>query len=104
MRLYLTQQAAQHIQSIPGSYLRVQVKSGGCSGLRYLFSLESGPLKEKDHAYDSCGAVVVSDALSLSFIGESTIDYKEELMGANFVLTNPKAVGGCGCGESFSVS
>lgn len=104
MPLHLTQQAADYIKTHPGHFLRVRIKSGGCSGLRTIFSLEPEGIDEKDTVSESYGARVVTDALSLSFIDNSVIDYKEELISSSFVLTNPKASSGCGCGESFSIA
>jgi iron-sulfur cluster insertion protein len=43
------------------------------------------------------------DSMSMQYLTGSTIDYKIELMGANFVVNNPNAKSTCGCGSSFSV-
>ncbi len=100
--LSLSPRAAQQIVA-KGGILRVRVLAGGCSGLRYVFSIEpqSTPEDIVFHSHDAC---VVTDALSLHFIQGSTVDYQEELMVSQFVVINPKADHACGCGESFSVS
>ena len=43
------------------------------------------------------------DAMSMQYLQDATIDYKEDLMGSSFVITNPNAESTCGCGSSFSV-
>ena len=99
--LYLTPKAAQKIAETDG-VLRVQVKGGGCSGMRYVFTMEP-KASEKDVLFTQHNSSVITDPLSLHFIGGSTIDYQEEMMPSHFVIINPKASNSCGCGDSFSV-
>jgi len=51
--------------------------------------------------YDSVKVVV--DAMSMQYLQDSAIDYREDAMGSSFVINNPQAVSTCGCGSSFSV-
>jgi iron-sulfur cluster insertion protein len=102
MSLALTPQAACKVLE-QGGILKVTVKSGGCSGLRYLFAMIQEP-SPTDVVFSSHGASVVSDPLSLNFIHGGIIDYQEELMGASFVIRNPKAASSCGCGDSFTLT
>jgi iron-sulfur cluster insertion protein len=99
--LYLTPKAAEKIAQTDG-VLRVRVKGGGCSGMRYVFTMEP-KASEKDVLFTQHNSTVVTDPLSLHFIGGSTIDYQEEMMASHFVIINPKASNSCGCGDSFSV-
>jgi iron-sulfur cluster insertion protein len=46
---------------------------------------------------------VVIDDMSLQYLLGSTIDYKDDLIGASFHVINPNATSSCGCGTSFSV-
>jgi len=46
---------------------------------------------------------LIVDSMSMQYLTGATIDYKVELMGANFVVSNPNAKSTCGCGSSFSV-
>jgi iron-sulfur cluster insertion protein len=39
----------------------------------------------------------------MQYLTGATIDFKEEVMGSNFVITNPNAKTSCGCGSSFAV-
>ena len=41
--------------------------------------------------------------MSMQYLNGAEIDYKEEVMGSQFVITNPNAQSTCGCGSSFSV-
>jgi iron-sulfur cluster assembly accessory protein len=37
------------------------------------------------------------------FIAGSEIDFIDELIGAQFKISNPNATASCGCGTSFSI-
>jgi iron-sulfur cluster insertion protein len=102
MNLTITPTAAKYIAH-HGDCLRIRIKSGGCAGLRTLFTFEKAA-QEDDIVISSAGASVVVDPLSFSFIKGATLDYKEEMMVSQFVLTHPDASNKCGCGESFSLS
>jgi iron-sulfur cluster insertion protein len=42
--------------------------------------------------------------MSYQYLRGATVDYKEDLQGARFVISNPNAKTTCGCGASFSVA
>ena len=86
----------------PNIKLRTFVQGGGCSGFNYGFTLDEEQ-NEDDFVIEKPGVVVVVDALSMNYLQGATIDYKEELMGSQFVINNPNATTTCGCGSSFSV-
>ena len=48
--------------------------------------------------------IVLIDAMSMQYLQGAGIDYKEDLSGSQFVITNPNAETTCGCGSSFSVA
>jgi iron-sulfur cluster insertion protein len=53
---------------------------------------------------EGCNKIqVLIDAMSMQYLQGSTIKFKSELMGANFVIENPNATNKCGCGSSFAV-
>ena len=79
-------------------YFRISVLGGGCSGFKYNFSFED---KVQDN--DSLFEQTVIDNNSLKIIEGSIVDFKKELIGESFVISNPKASASCGCGLSFSV-
>ena len=86
----------------PAVKLRVFVQGGGCSGFQYGFTLDdSQNADDFDLEFDDVQVLV--DSMSWQYLQGATIRYKEELMGANFVIDNPQAVSTCGCGSSFSV-
>ena len=86
----------------PDLMLRVFVQGGGCSGFSYGFTFDEVQ-NEDDFDFNYEEVRVVVDAMSMQYLQESDIDYREDAMGASFVINNPNAVSTCGCGSSFSV-
>lgn len=90
----------------PELKLRVFVQGGGCSGFQYGFTFEE--IKEEDdfiiekELHDHKIQLLV-DTMSMQYLQGSSIDYKEDLQGAQFVIKNPQASTTCGCGSSFSI-
>lgn len=84
------------------SALRVAVRNGGCSGMRYEL-LFDGTRGAEDAELDFDGLKVWIDATSATFLEGITIDYSDELNDAGFKINNPGAAETCGCGESFSL-
>lgn len=81
---------------------RVSVEGGGCSGFQYRFEL-IGSAAPDDMLIQRDGATVAIDPTSVPFIAGSEIDFIDELIGAQFKISNPNATASCGCGTSFSV-
>ena len=87
----------------PKLALRTFVQGGGCSGFSYGFTFDEEkneddfefPINEQHN--------VLVDAMSMQYLQGAKIDYKEEAMGSQFVISNPNAQSTCGCGSSFSV-
>lgn len=86
----------------PKIALRTFVQGGGCSGFSYGFTLDEEQ-NEDDFEIVLDEFRVLVDAMSMQYLQGASIDYKEELMGSQFVIKNPNASGTCGCGSSFSV-
>jgi iron-sulfur cluster insertion protein len=82
--------------------LRVFVQGGGCSGFSYGFTLDEMK-NEDDFDVDLDGVHVLVDSMSAQYLTGATIDYKDDLMGSSFTISNPNATTTCGCGSSFSV-
>jgi|TARA_B100000959_G_C14905629_1_gene592847 iron-sulfur cluster insertion protein len=82
--------------------LRVFVTGGGCSGFEYGFTFDEDA-EEDDTRIENSGVTLLVDALSFQYLVGAEIDFKEDLQGARFVITNPNAETTCGCGNSFSV-
>ncbi len=86
----------------PNIKLRVFVQGGGCSGFSYGFTLDEAQHEDDfDFSYDEIKVLV--DSMSFQYLQGASIDYKEDLMNASFVIDNPQAVSTCGCGSSFAV-
>ena len=79
-------------------YFRITVKGGGCSGFKYNFSFDKNKNAD-DIIFDNA----IIDNSSLDIISGSVVDFKKEMIGESFVITNPKATASCGCGLSFSI-
>jgi len=104
----ITDSAKEKIKDIlyeegnPNLGLRTFVQGGGCSGFSYGFTLDEIQ-NEDDFAVPLDEFKVLVDAMSMQYLTGATIDYKEELMGSSFTITNPNAITSCGCGSSFGV-
>jgi iron-sulfur cluster insertion protein len=81
----------------PGTFFRIAVKGGGCSGFKYDFTFDS-KIDENDLKQQN----IVVDKSSLDMLRGSQVDFSEELIGNSFKITNPKTKSSCGCGVSFS--
>ena len=81
-----------------GSFFRIAIKGGGCSGFQYDFSFDK--LMEKD---DLKFENILIDKTSADLLKGSEVDFVSELIGDSFKITNPQSKSSCGCGTSFSV-
>lgn len=83
-------------------YIRVSVKSGGCSGLSYDLKFDKEQV-EDDKVFEDNGVRIIVDKKSFLYLIGTTLEYSGGLNGAGFVFNNPNANRTCGCGESFSL-
>ena len=86
----------------PDLKLRTFVQGGGCSGFSYGFTFDE-IMNEDDFEVPLGDSKVLIDAMSMQYLEGASIDYKEDLQGSEFKITNPNAQSTCGCGSSFSV-
>jgi len=93
--------AAEHGNPEAGR-LRIVVSGGGCSGFQYHFKIDEGP-EDGDIEYETNGAKVVVDDISLQFLAGSTLEFIQNLEGSYFTLETPNATSSCGCGTSFAI-
>jgi iron-sulfur cluster insertion protein len=85
----------------PSLKLRVFVQGGGCSGMQYGFTFDEEQSDDDfDFVYDEITVLV--DSMSMDYLRGAAIRYKDDIMGASFVIDNPQAATTCGCGSSFS--
>ncbi len=83
-------------------YVRVGVKSGGCSGLSYDLKFDNNQAEE-DKVFEDNGVKIIVDKKSFLYLIGTTLEYSGGLNGTGFVFNNPNANRTCGCGESFSL-
>lgn len=95
----IKEQFARH--GVTEGGLRLGVQGGGCSGLSYLFKLETKQ-RPKDNVFEFDGVRIFVDPKSLLYLDGMTLDYQESLLRSGFVFENPNAKKSCGCGTSFS--
>ena len=81
-----------------GSYFRIAIKGGGCSGFQYDFTFEN-ERKDDDLMHEN----ILIDKTSADLLKGSQIDYVHELIGNSFKINNPQTKSSCGCGVSFSL-
>jgi iron-sulfur cluster insertion protein len=87
----------------PKLALRTFVQGGGCSGFSYGFTFDDEKNEDDFEFPINEQYNVLVDAMSMQYLQGAKIDYKEEIMGSQFVISNPNAQSTCGCGSSFSV-
>ena len=88
--------------SIDQDFVRVGVKSGGCSGLSYELNFD-GSIGENDKVFEENNVKIAVDKKSFLYLVGTTLEYSGGLNGKGFVFNNPNANRTCGCGESFSL-
>ena len=81
-----------------GSFFRIAIKGGGCSGFQYDFSYD-----KSQNADDLCHENILIDKTSADLLKGSEIDFVKELIGDSFKINNPQSKSSCGCGVSFSL-
>ncbi|NCT16128.1 MAG: iron-sulfur cluster assembly accessory protein [Flavobacteriales bacterium CG18_big_fil_WC_8_21_14_2_50_32_9] len=92
----------QEDNSPEGSFIRVGVKGGGCSGLTYELTFDH-VMTENDKAFEDKGVKIVCDKKSILYLAGTELDFSGGLNGKGFIFKNPNANRTCGCGESFSL-
>jgi len=85
-----------------GTFIRVGVDGGGCSGLTYKLVFDN-VITESDKIFEDKGIKIAVDKKSFLYLIGTELDYVGGLNGKGFVFANPNASRTCGCGESFGV-
>ncbi len=88
--------------AIGDDYVRVGVKSGGCSGLSYDLTFDKSTTGT-DKVFEANDVRIVVDKKSFLYLVGTTLEFSGGLNGKGFVFNNPNAQRTCGCGESFSL-
>jgi|TARA_B110000977_G_scaffold190351_1_gene261029 iron-sulfur cluster assembly protein len=87
---------------VSDDYVRVGVKSGGCSGLSYELDFDNSK-GESDKLFEDNDVKIIIDKKSFLYLIGTTLEYSGGLNGKGFIFNNPNANRTCGCGESFSL-
>ena len=98
-----TDKAIKHISNLllkkdKGSFFRIAIKGGGCSGFQYDFSFDNKQDKN-DLKFNN----ILIDEKSAELLKGSEVDYVSELIGDSFKISNPQSKSSCGCGVSFAL-
>ena len=105
MSIIIDESAVKRIQELraqqdkPALKLRVTVDSGGCSGFQYILALTEDQNEDDTVFADS----IITDEISIPYLAGAVVRFEQALAGSEFVIQNPNAVSGCGCGTSFSM-
>lgn len=107
LMITLTEAAQEKIKEVlaeedPKSRLRMYVQGGGCAGFSYGFTIDDEQ-NEDDFEIPAGSSSVLVDSMSIQYLQGAVVDYKDDLDGSRFAITNPQASSTCGCGSSFSV-
>lgn len=95
----VTDRAVSAIKSVredESQGLRIQVASGGCSGLKYSLGLETEAMSG-DEVLEFGGIKVFVDPSSVMWLTGATMDFVNAGADAGFIFENPNAGGKCSC-------
>ncbi len=98
----ITQLMSEEGYVVGQDFVRVGVKSGGCSGLSYELKFDK-EMGENDKVFEDNLVKIAVDKKSFLYLIGTTLEYSGGLNGKGFVFNNPNANRTCGCGESFSL-
>ena len=107
MSFTITQSAATRIKHLlvdekENSFFRVSITGGGCSGFQYNFIFDD-VMTADDQVFECYGTKLIIDDISLGLVKGGELYFTEDLVASRFVITNPNATAGCGCGNSFTL-
>lgn len=105
----VSDKAVEYIQALmikenhpEGTFVRIGVKGGGCSGLEYVLKFESD-YQDGDQKFEDKGIKIAVQMKSLLYLYGTELDYSDGLNGKGLFFNNPNASRTCSCGESFAV-
>jgi len=106
--LNFTDSAASRVRELiaqkdnPDLMLRVYVQGGGCSGFQYGFQFDESQ-NDDDMSIEKDGVTLLIDSISFQYLMGAEVDFKDDLQGTRFTVSNPNASTTCGCGSSFGI-
>lgn len=89
----------------PGRYaVSLAVLGGGCAGFKYDWGFvdTAEQVNKDDVIIEWADGRFVVDSTSMLYVAGTKVDWREEVFGSQFEITNPNATASCGCGTSFS--
>ena len=109
-RFDITDEAKNQMEKLfaknPGKYaISLAVMGGGCAGFKYEWGFidKKDDIGKDDEIVDWHTGRFVVDEASMMYVAGTKIDWKEEVFGSQFEISNPNSSSSCGCGESFGV-
>ena len=84
-----------------GTYLRLGVKGGGCTGMTYVLGFDKK--EADDEVFEIEGITILMKNAHGLYLYGMEVDYSDGLNSRGFVFKNPNATKTCGCGSSFAV-
>ena len=106
----ITDEAKNQIDKLleknPGKYaISLAVQGGGCAGFKYNWGFidKKDDIGKDDHVEDWNTGRFVVDETSMLYVAGTKIDWKEEVFGSQFEISNTNSTSACGCGESFGI-
>ena len=106
----ITEGANNHLSGIIKKHkakgIMLGVKSGGCSGFTYEWSVLENEIPDQFNTEDKLqlknGCLCIEPA-AMMYVMNTTIDFTSNIGGSYLKIVNPNATSQCGCGESFGV-
>lgn len=89
------------LKSNDKQFLKLSLKSGGCSGLSY--NLEFSEINKKTKLDEIVANKIIVDYKSIIHLVGMHMDYQDDVLNSKFIFINPNSKGECGCGKSFTV-
>jgi len=106
MSVDITDAAKHRISEIcqqnPNKVVRLAILSGGCNGFTKNWEITE-TVDQTDSVFIAGNSKLVIDQISLEFLNNVIIDYKQDMVGSHFTVEIPSATSSCGCGTSFSI-
>ena len=106
MAITVTEKAAAEVRKVleeqkldPGTFLRVGIAGGGCSGFNYTLGFDTAFDAQRDAKFEFHGVPVVVDKKRALYLDHTTVDWFENGGRRGFTFDNPdeiKTCGGCG--------
>jgi len=82
-------------------HLRIEVKPGGCAGLKYSLYFDH-ETRDGDLFREFHGLSMVAVSFNNNYLDDEVIELVDTIQKQGFTIDNPNAGGSCACGDSFN--